>query len=156
MTSKNCNKQLQRLDERLRSGTADKLTDAQHAQIEAAVLNRLRRTDAAANRPIATRRHWRPLAIGIAAAAMVLLAVSVFIRPEQKSEPQVLDLAALVQVWEGSETLTRQIPQWTRWPEQTMQTEMNRLTDDTQRAVAFLLNCTPGNPLLEMNSINPD
>lgn len=144
-------KQLMRLDAQLRAGTADRLTDAQHAQIEAAVLKRMRQIDAAPLRPVAKRQSWRPAAIGIAAAAMVLLAAGVFFKPEQKPEPQPLDFAALAQVLEGSDMLTQQIPQWTQWPEQAMQTEITRLSNDAQRAVAFLLNCAPGNPLPQMD-----
>lgn len=141
-------KRMTRLDEQLRSGAADRLTDAQHAQIEAAAVERLRQGDSMKRRSVPTRRHWRAIAFGVAAAAMVLLAAMLFMRQEEP-EPQPLDIAALVELWEDSETLTRQIPQWTRLPDHSMQAEMTRLNNDARRAVAFLMNCAPGNPMPE-------
>lgn len=147
MALDNFDTQMKRLDKQLRSGAADRLSDAQHAAIEAAVLHRLRQVDPSAKHSLpASQRHWRPIALGVAAAAMVLIAVSVSMRPRHP-QPKPLDLTSLAQVWQDVEYLTQRIPQWTSLPEQSIQAEMTRLTNDAQRSVAFLINCTPGSPL---------
>ena len=145
---------MRRLEERLRAPASEAFSDAAYARIEAGVLDRLRGAGSlSAPAAEAPRRYWRQAAFGTAAAAIVLAAVMVFMRPQPPAAHEApLDLAALAELWTDTETLTQRIPQWAMRPELSMQAEMGRLTHDAQRAVAFLLNCTPYHPLPEMTN----
>lgn len=133
---------LMRVEEQLRSSPAEMLSPAQHARIQASVLARLREANVSAQRPVQTfrRRPLRLAAGAVAAAAMLVVVLNVFM-PKAPSEP--LTLATLLA---SSERFGRQLPQWALLPEQSMQTELQKLASDTQRTVAFLLNCTPSHP----------
>ena len=145
--------QVLRLEEQLRAGPADRLSPAQHARIQTAVLNRLGGLESPAAPPRhSTPRHRLALTAAILAAAMLMLAAGVFVslhRRPLEVQPEPMTFASL---WDDYHSLTRQFPQLAAVPEQTMQTEMTKLANDTQRAVAFLLACAPSHPLPEIDN----
>lgn len=146
--------QLLRLEEQLGADTADRLSPAQHARIRTAVQERLRRLDTPVSHPLRSARRHRPAltAAIFAAAAMLMLAAGVFVslhRRPLEVRPEPMTFASL---WDDYQSLTRQFPQLAALPEQAMQTEMTKLANDTQRAVAFLLACAPSHPLPETDN----
>jgi len=139
---------LMQLEDRLRTSPAETLSATQHARIENSVLARLEQVNRSAQNAVPTMQRHRLLwaAGAVVAAAVFMLVSDVYIslhRRQLETQPESITLTALLA---DSQQLTRQIPQWAFLPEQSMQTEIQRLTNDTRQTVAFLLNCTPSHP----------
>ncbi len=149
-------RQMERLDEQLQSSPAKTLSDAACSRIEAATLNRLRQADPLQMQPQrAVPIARQPFRSGLwAAAAMLMVAVLLFVAHQRTGQEPIQEPPALTSMQDELDTayLTGQLSRLTTLPENPLQAEVTRLTGDARRAVMFLVNCAPSNPLASIDN----
>jgi len=145
---------LMQIEEQLGAASADSLTAAQHDRIQAGVLKRLREQERSSDHSISLpARPSVPLrGMAVAAAAILFLAVNVLVLRYHFPVQPAQEPVTLSSLFEDTERFGRRIPQLIHLPEQSMRGEMTKLANDAQRAVAFLVNCTPSHPGLELDN----
>lgn len=145
---------LMHIDDHLRTSHPEMLTSTQYDRIQAVVLKQLRETDRSREYSIAlpARRGLPVKSLAAAAAAILFIAVNVLVLRYHFPARPVQEPVTLSSLFENTERFGRRIPQLILLPEQSMKGEMTKLTNDAQRAVAFLVNCTPSHPELETDT----
>ncbi len=139
-----------RLDEALRTRSADKLSPAQHARIEAAALCGLRHSEPLPRQPAqpAARTHRTAWAACIVStAAMLMVATWLFVSVYRPTADPLPELTATTLFWDESERFGQRLTQLAMLPEQSLQSEMSKLFDNVRRTADFLADCIPTHPL---------
>jgi hypothetical protein len=145
---------LMHVDDHLRAGPTEVLTSTQYDRIQTSVLKRLKDTDRSSEHSIAlpARRGLPVKSMAAAAAAMLFLAVNVLVLRYHFPAQPAQEPVSLSSLFEDTERFGRRIPQLISYPDTSMKTEMSRLANDAQRAVLFVLNCTPRHPGPELDN----
>ncbi|HDS85385.1 MAG TPA: hypothetical protein ENN97_09360 [Phycisphaerales bacterium] len=145
---------LARLEGHLRIAPDKSLSSQGVKRIETAVLNRLHDFDVLYERRgrIFPRLYLSYRSPFIAAAAMVLVAVFLFVASPHRRLPESPETTALTALWDDSEMIRQELTHLIYLPDRSLRTEITRLTDDARRAVVFLLNCAPTHPLPDTNN----
>lgn len=145
---------LARLEGHLRTAPDKGLSSQDVKRIETAVLNRLHDCDVSYERRGRTvsRLSLAYRSPFVAAAAMVLVAVFLFVAMPPGRLSESPETTALTALWNDSEIIRQELPQLIYLPDRSLHTEITRLTDDARRAVVFLLNCAPTHPLPDIDN----
>jgi hypothetical protein len=138
----------------LRTAPDKGLSSQDVKRIETAVLNRLHDFDVSYERRgrIFPRSYLPYRSSFIAAAAMVLVAVFLFVAMPHRRLPESPETTALTALWNDSEMIRQELPRLIYLPDRSLHTEITRLTNNTRRAVMFLLNCAPMYPLPDIDN----
>lgn len=81
----------------------------------------------------------------IAAVLIATLLIGIYLNHSEPQEP-VINNNLITQIVDDSQKLQSQIIQFAKLPEQPIQNEIQKLTDDIKNTLIFLKNCTPQTP----------